>query len=143
MRQMPGALSTNGCGRPLLPRHGHAPAQQNWKELHFMTGGAGGETGWVAAAPETSLFWAKNNDFGKCSSGEGHSSYWVSLSYRAETAPWIDDALPDQRFDCAQIPWRQASGPVRPALLQEMPSPADLPARLSWVALPVHLGIHF
>jgi hypothetical protein len=42
MRQMPGALSTNGCGRPLLPRHGHAPAQQNWKELHFMTGGAGG-----------------------------------------------------------------------------------------------------
>jgi hypothetical protein len=108
-----------------------------------MTGGAGGETGWVAAAPEKSLFWAKNNDFGKCSSGEGHSSYWVSLSYRAETAPWIDDALPDQRFDCAQIPWRQASGPVRPALLQEMPSPADLPARLSWVALPVHLGIHF
>jgi hypothetical protein len=66
----------------------------------------------------------------------GLRSSWVSLSYRAETAAWIDDVLPDQQFGCAQIPWRRTSGPVRPALLQEMPSPAALPTRLSWVALP-------
>jgi hypothetical protein len=41
----------------------------------------------------------------------GLRSSWVSLSYRAETAAWIDGVLPDHRFDCTQIPWRQPFGP--------------------------------
>jgi hypothetical protein len=35
----------------------------------------GGETGSRRCSTWTSLFWAKNNDFGQCSSGEGHSPY--------------------------------------------------------------------
>jgi hypothetical protein len=53
-----------------------------------------------------------------------------------ETAARIADVLPDQRCDRAQIPWRQPPGPVRPALLQEMPSPAAFTGQVVAVALP-------
>jgi hypothetical protein len=60
---------------PFCPASGmHLPQQSNanWQELRVMTSGAG-ETGWRRCSTCTSLFWAKMNDCGKCSSDEGHS----------------------------------------------------------------------
>jgi hypothetical protein len=60
MRQVPGALSANGCGRSFLPRPGmHLPQQNNvnWKELRVMTDGRRGE--WLPLRACTSLVWGK------------------------------------------------------------------------------------
>jgi hypothetical protein len=52
-----------------LPQKGNV----NWQELRVATGGPG-ESGWRRCTACTSLFFAgKNNDNGKCSTGEGHS----------------------------------------------------------------------
>jgi hypothetical protein len=70
-----GLYRQTGADVPFCPAGGmHLPQQNNvnWQELRVMTSGAG-ESGWRRCNSCTNLIWGKDNNFGKCSTGEGHS----------------------------------------------------------------------